>query len=129
MNLLLAASDRDLLLSVGKLLELNGYEVTTAFDGIQVISYTANKKYDLTILDENIPRIPCDRLITALDESGIPVVVLSGKRGSEKQKKQSAPAHSRLSYPFLPDELLAKISVTLATSNTQNERTSAGDEI
>ena len=129
MKVLLAASDRDLLLSVGKLLELNGYEVTTAFDGIQVISYTANKKYDVAILDEDIPRVACDRLITALDESGIPVVVLSNKRESVKRSKQTGSAYSRLSYPFLSEELFAKINEKLAKPNSQSERTSAGDEI
>ena len=50
MNILLADSHRDLLQSYERLLTMKGHQVTTAFDGTQVVQLTAERRFDLVIL-------------------------------------------------------------------------------
>ena len=42
---------------VGDVLELEGYEVTIAVDGLDALSHIRKRKFDLYVLDINMPKI------------------------------------------------------------------------
>ena len=80
MKILIADSDRDLLISYKKLLELDSNDVIAVFDGAQAIMQLANNKFDVVILNRNIPRVDSKQIIKMLNDDNIPVIVLSDKK-------------------------------------------------
>ena len=52
MKILTAASDRDLLSGLSRLLSADGHEVVAAFDGVQAVSAAGAESFDLAILDD-----------------------------------------------------------------------------
>ena len=105
MKLLLAAPDRDFLLSYEKLLTLSGHDVVTSFDGTHVIKLIADGGIDLAVIDENIPRIEAAKIVGLLKESGVPAIVLLSRKVSTKLLLSDCCANAFLTFPFLPDEL------------------------
>ena len=105
MKILLADPDRDFLTSYGKILEIDGHEVETAFDGTQVITKTAGSRFDLVLLNSDLPRIDSVRIVCHLNEEGVPAAVLSGdgKKIEERFKEEKVAAY--LYFPFGPAEM------------------------
>ncbi len=105
MKILLADPDRDFLTSYGKILEIDGHEVETAFDGTQVITKTAGSRFDLVLLNSDLPRIDSVRIVRHLNEEGVPAAVLSGdgKKIEERFKEEKGAAY--LYFPFGPAEM------------------------
>ena len=105
MNVLLADSNRDLLQCYQKLLTMDGHTVTTAFDGAQVVSLLGPEKFDLAILEEDLPRIERNQLLQALNRDRIPVIVLAGGIATVKMLLGSALPNAYLFFPFLPADV------------------------
>ena len=119
MKILLADSDRDLLRSYQKLLQLDSYEVSTLFDGTQVVLNLSKNEYDLVILNKNIPRINYKEIVKILNDRNIPVIVLLGKLITSGMLLDNVLANSYLSFPFLPYELLDRIKDVMSKSNSK----------
>ncbi len=109
MRILLAAPDRDLLLSLGRFLELSSHEVTTVFDGVQAVRHIENGTPEFAVTDGNMPRVETARLVRLLNEAEIPVIVLSERPIGERLLMQPSLPNSYLAYPFRPQELLDRI--------------------
>ena len=105
MNILLADSNRDLLQCYQKLLTMDGHAVTTAFDGAQVISLMKREKFDLTIMEETLPRMELAQLLQTLAAEGVPVIVLSDGNVTVKTLLHTQQPSAYLSFPFLPEDL------------------------
>lgn len=105
MEVLLADANRDMLMCFKKIIEFDGHEVSTAFDGAQVVKMIANHHFDMVILNDNIPRVKCTEIIKHLNEGNIPVIVLTGEKINSKTLLAETLANSYLSFPFLPYEL------------------------
>ena len=105
LKVLLADSDRDFLKSFKRLLELSGHEVTAVFDGTQVITKTAKHKFDLVILERNIPSMKSRDIVKMLNEVKIPVIVLLGCKINSDVLIDDVLAKAYLSFPFFPNEL------------------------
>ena len=105
MNILLADSNRDLLQSYRKLLAMDGHTVTTAFDGAQVVSLLGPEKFDMAILEEDLPRIELDQLLQALNRDRIPVIVLADGIATVKMLLTPTLPNAYLFFPFLPADL------------------------
>ncbi len=110
MKILIADSDRDLLLSYKKLLELSAHEVTTVFDGAQVILQLANTRFDIVLINRNIPRVDSKQIVKMLNEENIPVIVMLDQKITSGILLDRILANSYLSFPFLPHELSDRIS-------------------
>ena len=108
MKVLIAAADRDLLKSYQKLWELEGNEVTTAFDGLQVMACFRDHTFDLVILDETLPRVGVERLAKLIRDCGAGLLRLRGREEGFSGKTESLPGETILRYPFLPGELFEK---------------------
>ena len=102
MNILLADSHRDLLQSYERLLTMKGHQVTTAFDGTQVVQLTAERRFDLVILEEHLPRISGDSLLEMLRDANVPVIVMLDRRVTANHLLRPSLPSAYLSLPFLP---------------------------
>ncbi len=109
LNILIADPDRDFLMSFKSLLELSGNAVKTVFDGTQVITGIAESRYDIVILNENIPRIRCKDIVKYSNDENIPVIIISEKKINVSMLCSEYTANSYLSLPFLPYELTERI--------------------
>lgn len=110
MRVMLANHDRDFLLSFTRLLEYENDDVTAVFDGTQVISKLASQqKPDIVVLDENIPRISSREILKQLNESNIPVIMISDRKINSGKLMGNILANAYLSLPFMPSELTGLI--------------------
>lgn len=109
MKILIADPDRDFLVSFQRLLELSEIEVTTAFDGTQVINKTAQQFFDLVVLSYNIPRISYRELLKMLNENNIPVILLLRNRINADILLDDVLANAHIRFPFFPDEFIGLI--------------------
>ena len=70
MNILLLEDDKILCDSLREFLELEGYCVDVAYRGPEVFDLTFDKKYDLYILDVNVPEVDGFDVLASLRETG-----------------------------------------------------------
>jgi len=112
MKILLLEDDNILCDSLKDFLELEGYSVDTAHRGPEVFDLTFNKKYDLYILDVNVPDIDGFDVLSSLKESGdkTPAIYITAltdinsiSRGFE------IGAEDYIKKPFDPEELIVRI--------------------
>lgn len=102
-----------------RLLEANlrteGYEVTTAQDGMQALDLFSAQPIDLVLLDVMMPRLDgfatCQRL---REFSNVPIVILTA-RGEEQDRVRGLDlgADDYLVKPFSATELLARVRAVL----------------
>jgi DNA-binding response OmpR family regulator len=102
-----------------RLLEANlkteGYEVTTAQDGVQALEVFSAQPIDLVLLDVMMPRLDgfgaCQRL---REFSNVPIVILTA-RGEEQDRVRGLDlgADDYLVKPFSATELLARVRAVL----------------
>lgn len=114
MNILFAAADRDLLAGFRALLEGEGYRVETAFDGTQVLIAAEENAPDVAILDSELPRVSVSRLLSALRERNVPVILLLPERLRSTHYLSPELPDSFLCYPFSPQELEQRIALVLS---------------
>lgn len=110
--------------SVKQGLEENGFEVDIAPDGAVGSFLAASKKFDLILLDVNLPHVSgydvC-RSIRAKDPS-VPVIMLTAMQAIEnKISGFDAGADDYIVKPFDFRELLARIKVFLKRTPTSGE--------
>ena len=112
MKILLLEDDKILCDSLKDFLELEGYSVDTAHRGPEVFDLTFNKKYDLYILDVNVPDIDGFDVLRSLKEAGdkTPAIYITAltdinsiSRGFE------IGAEDYIKKPFDPEELIVRI--------------------
>lgn len=121
MKILIADSDRDLLISYKKLLELDSNDVIAVFDGAQAIMQLANNKFDIVILNRNIPRVDSKQIIKMLNDDNIPVIVLSDKKITSGVLLDNILANSYLSFPFLPYELSDRMKDVISKISSKDK--------
>ena len=112
MKILLLEDDMILCDSLKDFLELEGYSVDTAHRGPEVFDLTFNKKYDLYILDVNVPDLNGFDVLRSLKEAGdkTPAIYITAltdinsiSRGFE------IGAEDYIKKPFDPEELIVRI--------------------
>ena len=92
-------------------LRARGYDVDVADSGAAALRAAAGHPPDLVVLDLGLPDMEGTEVIAGLRGwSGVPVIVLSGRAGSEeKVAALDAGADDYVTKPFGIDELLARI--------------------
>ncbi len=119
MNILLADSDRDLLMSYQKLLTLRGYKVTAAFDGTQVLNLLGQDTFDLVIFEDKLPRTEKDEILRYLKTKMQLSLVLMDSRVTVKDLLAPVLPCAYLPFPFLPEELSALIENIYSRARAQ----------
>jgi two-component system, OmpR family, KDP operon response regulator KdpE len=96
-------------------LNARGYSTVTAFTGQEALDQATRHTVDVVILDLGLPDLDGVEVIRRLRRwSGVPVVVLSARHGSEdKIQALDAGADDYVTKPFGMDELLARLRAAL----------------
>ena len=95
-------------------LELEGFEVTSAFDGQDCLDKVKDVKPDVITLDIMMPRVDgweaAGRLRADPETAGIKVVLLSARaQEADLQRGSRIGVDAYLTKPFDPDELIATV--------------------
>ncbi len=109
---------------VSDVLELEGYEVTTAIDGLDALSHIRKKKFDLYLLDVNMPKIDGFVLLEKVRLAGdqTPALLLSARREKDDVHQGfRVGADDYVTKPFSIEELALRVEAILRrTSNIQS---------
>lgn len=110
-------------------LQLAGYEVAEASDGLEGLNMLQQNTYDLILLDIMLPKMDGYELLPKITERNIPVIVLTAMDGlKDKMKGFHLGTDDYITKPFESMELLARIKAVLRRSE-KNNHTKAEDEI
>ena len=122
MRLLLAEDDRDLVAILKKDLEIAGYAVDLADNGVDA-EYLGNEMiYDVAVLDLGLPQRNGIEVLRNWRVAGnhLPVIVLTARNAwHERVDGFKAGADDYLGKPFHVEELLARITALLHRSSQQ----------
>lgn len=118
-RILLADDEEDIKTVVTMFLESQGYEVVTAFDGLDTLEKVRSEKPDLILLDIMMPVLDgyevCKQLKEDEQTADIPIVILSAAAHAESvQRGLKAGAQDYIIKPFEPEKLREKIEQILA---------------
>ncbi|WP_373031966.1 response regulator transcription factor [Sulfurovum sp.] len=112
MKILLLEDDQILCDSLKEFLELEGYEVHVAHRGPEVYDLTFTQKYDLYILDVNVPEIDGFDVLSSLKDAGdeTPAIYITALTDINSISKGFAiGADDYIKKPFDPEELVIRI--------------------
>lgn len=121
MQLLLVEDDKKLAASLGHILEENGHDVDTVYDGQAGFDYATQGDYDVVILDVMLPKMNGYEVISALRREHVstPVLMLTARSSTaDKITGYDSGADDYMTKPFSPAELLAHLR---ALSRRQGE--------
>lgn len=110
-KLLLIEDDRSISKMVKNYLEEDGFEVETAFDGIEGITKFLSNSYDLIILDIMMPKLDgIETMKRIREKSMIPILIMSAKDSDvDKAVALGLGADDYIAKPFSMIELSARI--------------------
>lgn len=118
-KILLVEDDIDLTSTMSDFLEHEGYTVEHAGDGAEADFRLSSFKYDLIMLDWNLPKMSGLDVLKNYRKSGgrTPVLMLTGRGGlSDKESGLDTGADDYLSKPFHLTELSARLRALLRRS-------------
>ncbi len=131
MKLLLLEDEKDLLLTLTRGLELDGYYVDAADCGKQALDFLSSEVYDLIILDLNLPDMSGFDILRQLKKENVDFKVLILTSNDDIESKSlgfNLGASDYLSKPFHFKELELRISALLRRKFVQEDaRLSSGD--
>jgi two-component system alkaline phosphatase synthesis response regulator PhoP len=123
-KILIVEDEESILLPLEDNLRLEGYEVSSAKDGLQGLSMAKEETYDLIVLDIMLPKMDgfevCKRL--RQDKKMTPILILTAKSQEvDKVLGLELGADDYVTKPFSPRELLARVKAILRrTQQTQH---------
>lgn len=114
-TILVVDDDREIVRSLGKLLELEGYKVLKAFNGMEALDMLVTDKVHLIILDVMMPQLNgLSALMKIREKNNIPVIMLSAKtEESDKVIGLSMGADDYVTKPYNTAELMARVKSQL----------------
>ena len=132
MRILVIEDNRDILANVLDYLELKGFVVDCAQDGLSGLHLAATEHYDLIVLDIMLPGIDgyqvCKRL---RDDAGrdTPIIMLTARDAlNDRLQGLGAGADDYLIKPFALSELVARIEAILRRSQgSRKQKLQVGD--
>lgn len=122
--ILLIDDDKDILLSIGDFLKLNGYAMFTAMNGEDALRLLAENKPDLIILDINMPKMSGLAFLANIQAkpewADTPVYVFTGRVNMEHYF-EGVHIAGFMAKPCLPDKLLKDIRNILVQNKLQKD--------
>ena len=118
-SILLVEDEENLHETLKMNLEMEGYQITSAYDGIAAMKAVQNEYFDLIIMDIMIPEI--DGLNVTqnirLTNTEVPILILSAKNQSEDRVLGLRKgADDYLTKPFNLEELLLRVEKLILKS-------------
>lgn len=112
-------------------LELEGYEVTSAFDGAAAIKAIENAYFDLIILDVMLPIMDGIQVTETIRirHNETPILMLSARNsGADRVAGLKKGADDYLTKPFNLEELLLRVSKLIEKNLKLQDKSTLGDE-
>lgn len=115
-SILLVEDEENLQEALKLNLELEGYEVTSSYDGTSALKFVQKEHFDLIILDVMLPEMDgitvCETI--RLNNQDIPILILSAKNSSaDRVLGLKKGADDYLTKPFNLEELLLRVKKLL----------------
>ncbi|MHC4595118.1 MAG: response regulator transcription factor [Planctomycetota bacterium] len=123
-KILIIEDEESILMALTDDLALEGYEVTSARDGLQGLSMAKEKAHDLVILDIMLPKMDGFEVCKQLRQAGVgtPILMLTAKSQEiDKVLGLELGADDYVTKPFSPRELLARVKAILRRVKTTRE--------
>jgi two-component system alkaline phosphatase synthesis response regulator PhoP len=111
-------------------LELEGYEVTSAFDGVSALQAVQNEYFDLIIMDVMLPEMDGITVTETIRISNneVPILILSAKNASaDRVLGLKKGADDYLTKPFNLEELLLRVTKLINKNLKLRDKSSVGD--
>ena len=110
-SILVVDDDREIVRSLGRLLELEGYRVLTAFNGMEALDRLETDTVHLILLDVMMPQLNgLSALMRIRQKHNIPVIILSAKtEESDKVSGLTMGADDYVTKPYNTAELMARV--------------------
>jgi two-component system, OmpR family, alkaline phosphatase synthesis response regulator PhoP len=111
-------------------LEMEGYAVSSAYDGIQALKAVQDEYFDLIIMDIMLPEIDGISVTQniRLTNNEVPILILSAKNNSaDRVLGLKKGADDYLTKPFDLEELLLRVQKLISKSKKLQERSTIGD--
>jgi DNA-binding response OmpR family regulator len=110
-RVLLVDDELSIIKTVGKRLELEGYEVLTAMDGEEALAKARAEPVDLIILDLMLPKLSGEEVLRALkrdpQRKQIPILILTAKMHEDDERRAMGDgADGYMRKPFRAHEML-----------------------
>ena len=114
-TILVVDENKEIVYSIGELLKYEGYQVMSAYDGMQALNVLEQNKIDLILLDVMMPRLNgLSTLMKLREKHRIPVIILSAKtEESDKVSGLIMGADDYVEKPYNPAELMARVKAHL----------------
>jgi DNA-binding response OmpR family regulator len=114
-TILVADDDCEIVRAIQKLLEMEGYRVLTAGNGIEALEYLVEEEVHLIILDIMMPKMDgLSAMMRIRENKNIPILLLSAKtEESDKVLGLSMGADDYIAKPYQPAELVARVKSAL----------------
>jgi DNA-binding response OmpR family regulator len=115
-KILIVEDEESILIPLEDNLRLEGYEVSSAKDGLQGLSMARERSYDLIILDIMLPKMNGFEVCRQIRQSRIttPILVLTAKSQEiDKVLGLELGADDYVTKPFSPRELLARVKALI----------------
>lgn len=126
MRILVIEDNRDILANVLDYLQLKGFSVDCAQDGLGGLHLATTGHYDLIVLDVMLPGMDGVQLCKRLREDGhneVPILMLTARDALEDRLKGlQAGADDYLVKPFALSELVARIEAILRRTRGSRKR-------
>jgi two-component system alkaline phosphatase synthesis response regulator PhoP len=129
-NILLAEDEENLHEALKLNLEMEGYTVTSAFDGNEALKAIGNEYFDLIIMDIMMPEVDGISVIETIrvNANEVPVLILSAKNSSaDRVLGLKKGADDYLTKPFNLEELLLRVSKLIVKNLKIQEKETVGD--
>ncbi len=126
MRILVIEDNRDILANILDYLELKGFTVDCAQDGLSGMHLALTQTYDLIVLDIMLPGMDGYQLCQKLRQdasNNTPIIMLTARDAlDDRLKGLHAGADDYLVKPFALSELVARIEAVLRRSSGANKR-------
>ncbi|MBS1754630.1 MAG: response regulator transcription factor [Ferruginibacter sp.] len=124
-SILLVEDEENLQEALKLNLELEGYEITSAYDGAQALEAVQKEFFNLIILDIMLPEVDgitvCETI--RLSNPDIPILILSAKNSSaDRVMGLKKGADDYLTKPFNLEELLIRVNNLIKKSERLNSK-------
>ncbi|HCL06624.1 MAG TPA: DNA-binding response regulator [Chitinophagaceae bacterium] len=111
-------------------LEMEGYEVSSAFNGTEALKKVANEYFDLIVLDIMLPEVDGIAVTESIrvNNNEVPILILSAKNSStDRVLGLKKGADDYLTKPFNLEELLLRVEKLIEKNKKMLEKETIGD--
>lgn len=112
-------------------LELEGYEISSAYDGHQALQKLSQEYFDLIIMDVMLPGLDGISVTESirLQNNDVPILILSARNTSaDRVSGLKKGADDYLTKPFNLEELLLRVQKLIEKNQKLREKDTVGDQ-